>query len=105
MTDFKTHETRIDVAIHGASLLGTRAYGEVHPEDPYLDASQEVAEYGLDEAVRRHAFRLGMVEPQHIGITDAMVEAFGEAWHATPEGEPGDRRRAALSACLGAWTP
>jgi hypothetical protein len=33
-------------------------------------------------------------------ITDEMVEAFGRAWHATPAGEPGARRRAGLAAAL-----
>jgi thiazole synthase ThiGH ThiG subunit len=33
-------------------------------------------------------------------VTDAMVEAFGRAWEATPAGEPGARRRAGLAAAL-----
>lgn len=35
-------------------------------------------------------------------VTDEMVQAFGEAWAATPEGAPGDRRRAGLEAALAA---
>lgn len=33
-------------------------------------------------------------------ITDAMVEAFGQAWMDTEPGEPGARRRAGLKAAL-----
>jgi len=37
-------------------------------------------------------------------VTDAMVDAFGNAWEDTPEGEPGARRRAGLRAALAAAT-
>jgi len=38
-------------------------------------------------------------------VTEQMIVAFGEAWHASPEGEPGDRRRAGLQAVLALLDP
>jgi hypothetical protein len=33
-------------------------------------------------------------------VTDEMIEAYDVAWKATPQGEPGDRRRAGILAAL-----
>jgi len=37
--------------------------------------------------------------------TADLVRIFGDAWHATPEGAPGDRRRAGLRAVIDAIEP
>lgn len=50
---------------------------------------------------------LGMIEQEttmpRAEVSDEMVAAFKTAWHATPEGKPGDRTRAGLQAAM-AWT-
>jgi len=35
-----------------------------------------------------------------VNVPDEMVTAYQEAWHATPQGRPGDRTRAGLKAAL-----
>lgn len=35
-----------------------------------------------------------------IEVTQEMVQAYHDAWHRTPQGAPGDRTRAGLTAVL-----